>query len=141
MLFSIQTPTQANMPLSDKLIGEIKDSDELLITCPMYNLQIPSALKAYIDHIVRINETFRYAVHGHRGLLPGKKTFIVATMGGPKNAPGSLGEHESYLKKILEFMGIETITTLCAEGTADPQHAPQSVAAIKRDIDQLLPGN
>jgi FMN-dependent NADH-azoreductase len=124
--------------LSDELLQEIKNSHELLITCPMYNFQIPSALKAYIDHIVRVNETFQYVTNGHRGLLPDKPTFLITTMGGRKINPTGLEDHQNYLKRILGFIGIKNITTLCIEGTADQQYADQSVTAAKERIDQLM---
>lgn len=53
-------PSCTGVTLSDKLIQEIDVCDELLITCPMYNFQIPSSLKAYLDHVVRVNKTFEY---------------------------------------------------------------------------------
>ena len=43
----------------------------------MYNFSIPAILKAYIDHIVRVNVTF---TPSYEGLLKGKKlTFIIAS--------------------------------------------------------------
>jgi FMN-dependent NADH-azoreductase len=124
--------------LSDELIREVKACDELLITCPMYNLQIPSALKAYIDHIVRVNETFQYVANGHRGLLPDKKTFIITSMGGRKANPEGPEDYEQYLRRILGFIGIQAITTFCVEGTADQQYAESSAQAAREGIDQLV---
>jgi FMN-dependent NADH-azoreductase len=61
------TPVEQHSPeirrdiaLSDTLIAELTAASALLITVPMYNFSIPSALKAWIDHIVRINRTFSY---------------------------------------------------------------------------------
>ncbi len=46
--------------LSDRLVSELRAADILLLTVPIYNFSIPSALKAWIDHIVRIGHTFAY---------------------------------------------------------------------------------
>src|SRR5687768_12218285 len=61
------------LSLSNTLIEEIKASDEILITSPMYNFQISSSLKAYIDHIVRANVTFVCNNGEYRGLINNKK--------------------------------------------------------------------
>ena len=45
-------------------------ADEVLITTPFYNFGIPSALKAWIDHIVRLNRTF---TANYEGLAKGRK--------------------------------------------------------------------
>ena len=42
---------------SDKLVSEIKEADVILIGTPMYNWSVPSALKAYIDQVLRVGET------------------------------------------------------------------------------------
>jgi FMN-dependent NADH-azoreductase len=43
---------KAQLALSDALVQELLDADELVISTPVYNYNIP-ALKAWIDHIVR----------------------------------------------------------------------------------------
>src|SRR4051812_39115588 len=47
--------------LSDELIEELLASDLLVIATPMWNFGIPSALKAWVDHVVRAGKTFSYA--------------------------------------------------------------------------------
>jgi FMN-dependent NADH-azoreductase len=48
----------------------------------MYNFGIPSALKAYFDHVARAGITFRYTDSGPVGLLKGKTAYVFATRGG-----------------------------------------------------------
>ncbi len=45
---------------SENLIEELLWADYLLLGVPMYNFSVPSALKAYLDNIVRINRTLGY---------------------------------------------------------------------------------
>ncbi|MFV2058361.1 MAG: FMN-dependent NADH-azoreductase, partial [Thiohalomonadales bacterium] len=63
--------------LSETLIAEFQSADVILLSVPMYNFTIPSVLKAYIDHIVRIGFTFDYhAQKGLYGLLKNKHAIV-----------------------------------------------------------------
>lgn len=55
------------LALSNTLISELRSADAVVISAPVYNFSIPSALKAWIDQITRINETFAYENGQHRG--------------------------------------------------------------------------
>ena len=46
--------------LSDQAIDELMAADVIVIGAPMHNFSIPSALKAWIDHVVRTGRTVRY---------------------------------------------------------------------------------
>jgi FMN-dependent NADH-azoreductase len=63
--------------LSDALIAELRSADILLLTTPMYNFSVPSALKAWIDQVVRIGHTFSYDGANFTGLLTGKKAYVA----------------------------------------------------------------
>jgi FMN-dependent NADH-azoreductase len=60
----------------------------------MYNLSIPTPLKAWIDRVAVAGKTFRYAATGPEGLLQGKKAFIASARGGVYSA-GSPAAHSS----------------------------------------------
>ena len=45
---------------SDTYIAELREADVIVLGSPMYNWSIPSALKAYIDQILRVNETWKF---------------------------------------------------------------------------------
>ena len=68
--------TLKSTALSDELISELKSADEMLISSPMYNLNVPSNLKAYIDHVARIGHTFNVNENGYYGLLTDKKARV-----------------------------------------------------------------
>ena len=54
-----RTPAQQAVDeYSDRLIGELKAADTIVIGLPMYNFALPSTLKAYFDHIARAGVTF-----------------------------------------------------------------------------------
>ena len=76
----------------------------------MYYLNIPANVKAYIDQLVRINETFSIDEKGvYHGLLENKKVYtVMATGGTPINAPVDFAT--PYMNSILGFNGITDVT-------------------------------
>jgi FMN-dependent NADH-azoreductase len=122
---------------SDEAIRDVLEADVLIIGAPMYNFSIPSALKAWIDHIVRKGVTFNYSEKGVEGLVKGKKVYLVESSGGIFSE-GMLKDKdfaEPYLRWILGFIGLTDITTLRVEGTSIPgireQALEKAVAGIR----------
>ena len=104
--------------LSDQLVKELKESDVIIISAPIYNYGPPATLKAWSDLAARVGETFRFKPNGRReGLLKNKKAYLVITSGGTK-----LNSNEDFLtpwlKYILNFFGIEKIDIICADQMA-----------------------
>ena len=101
--------------LSDKLVKELKESDVIIISAPIYNYGPPATLKAWSDLAARVGETFRFKENGRReGLLKNKRAYLVITSGGTK-----LNSKEDFLtpwlKFILNFFGIEKIDIISAD--------------------------
>ena len=101
--------------LSDQLVKELKESDVIIISAPIYNYGTPATLKAWSDLAARVGETFRFKPNGRReGLLKNKKAYLVITSGGTK-----LNSSEDFLtpwlRFILNFFGIEKIDIICAD--------------------------
>ena len=104
--------------LSDQLVKELKESDIIIISAPIYNYGPPATLKAWSDLAARVGETFKFKPNGRReGLLKNKKAYLVITSGGTK-----LNSKEDFLtpwlKFILNFFGIEEIKTINADQMA-----------------------
>ena len=71
--------------LSDQLVKELKESDIIIISAPIYNYGPPATLKAWSDLAARVGETFKFKPNGRReGLLKNKKAYLVITSGGTK---------------------------------------------------------
>ena len=119
------TPAEQHSPeikqaiaISDELIAELKAADHIVIGAPMYNFSVPAILKAYIDHIVRINVTF---TPQYEGLLKGKKVTVIQASGGVYSAGSHMETYNSetpYLKAILAFIGITDVTFVMAGDTS-----------------------
>ena len=107
------------LALSNELIAELQATDHLVIGTSMYNFSTPANLKAYIDHIVRINVTFNAQ---YEGLLKNKKATIIIAAGGDysKGSPTESYDLESsYLKQIFGFIGITDLNIVKAGGTGE----------------------
>ena len=121
--------------LSDTLVKELKESDIIIISAPIYNYGPPATLKAWSDLAARVGETFRFRPDGRReGLLKDKKAYLVITSGGTK-----LNSKEDFLtpwlKFILNFFGIEKVDTICADQMALDYE--KSIKDAEKQIDQL----
>ena len=105
------------LSLSDELISELKEADTILLSTPMYNFSVPSKLKAYIDHISRIGETFSKDESGYTGLLTGKKLVIIAAYGADFSQMRSMDFLEPYLKTLFGFLGFTDVEYYAIEET------------------------
>ena len=111
------TEQQAVVAESDALIAELRAADVVVLGLPLYNFGMPSTLKAYIDHIARAGETFRYTANGPEGLLGGRQVRVFAARGG-LYAGTPLDTQSSYLRNFLAFLGITDVEFIYAEGLA-----------------------
>jgi FMN-dependent NADH-azoreductase len=102
---------------SDRLIAELRRADAIALGLPLYNYGVPSALKAYFDHVARAGVTFRYTAEGPVGLLKGKTARIFATRGG-RYQGSALDTQTAYVRDFLRFIGIEDVRFVYAEGLA-----------------------
>jgi len=102
---------------SDALIAELRAADVVVLGLPLYNFGMPSTLKAYIDHIARAGETFRYTEAGPVGLLGGRQVRVFAARGG-LYAGTPLDTQTTYLRNFLAFLGMTDVEFIYAEGLA-----------------------
>lgn len=108
---------QKALKLSNELIQELKENDIYVIGTPMYNWSIPGGLKAYIDQVMRINETWKFRSGvpdgDYVGLLEHKKVFILSSRGdtgyGENEKNGHMNFQTTYLKHIFGIMGVKDI--------------------------------
>lgn len=111
----------ADVVKGNAYLDELFAADILVIGAPMYNLSIPTSLKAWIDRISIAGKTFQYTATGPEGLLKNKKAIIASARGGVYSAgsPAAAFEHqESYLTGLLAFLGVTDVTVIRAEGLA-----------------------
>jgi len=116
-----RTPAQrAAIERSDHLIKELFAADVIVIASAMVNFSLSSNLKAWVDHLVRAGVTFRYTDTGPEGLVKDKKVYLVKASGGvySEGPMASYNFQDTYLKRILGFIGLTDIEVIPIEGTA-----------------------
>ena len=109
--------TQA-LEISNELIAELEAADHIVIGTPMYNFSTPAILKAWIDHIVRINRTF---TSSYEGLLKNKKVTVIVASGSvytPGSHLESYNAETAYLRQVLGFIGMTDVKFILSGGTS-----------------------
>lgn len=109
--------------------------DKYVIASPMWNLSIPSILKAYIDYVSYVGIAFKYAEAGPIGLLSDKprKAIHISSRGGmySEGPAKEFDLSDKYIRTILGFFGITQVESLFLEQTNILQGN-----ALKEAIDQ-----
>jgi FMN-dependent NADH-azoreductase len=107
---------KALLRLSDTLVAELLAADHLVIATPVYNYNVPAALKAWIDHIVRKGLTLG---HDGQGLLQGKTATVLMASGGIYTEGSPIQDRDiarHYLRLVLKIIGITDVTFIAAGG-------------------------
>jgi FMN-dependent NADH-azoreductase len=111
-----------SMALSDILVQELESADVVVIGTPMHNLTVPSALKAWLDHVVRARRTFDITAAGKVGTLRDRPVYIAVASGG--RFSGERARQPDflmpYLTTILAMIGLHDVTFFSVQGTAAP---------------------
>jgi FMN-dependent NADH-azoreductase len=112
---SARTEDQRDLlALSDAMIAEIRAADLIVIATPMYNYGMPAALKAWIDQVVRVDETFTFDLaRGDYPLAPvqsGKQLLILSARGEFGFEPGgvraAMNHLEPHIVTATRYLGI-----------------------------------
>ncbi|NWD04559.1 FMN-dependent NADH-azoreductase [Pseudomonas gingeri] len=122
---------------SEQLIRELESADYVVIATPMHNLTVPSALKAWLDHVIQVDRTFRITPTGKIGTLRDRPVLVAIASGGLFS-----GEHAQqpdflrpYLKAVLATVGLLDVTFFSVEGTA--QH-PAALDLRREKTQQIV---
>ncbi len=125
---------------SDALIEELRQADEIVIGAPMYNFAIAAPLKAWIDQVVRAGQTVLWSATGPKGVLQGKKVYVITSRGGafrPGTPTERFDHQEPYLRHILAFIGLTDVTFIHAENQKPGEQGEIARAAAIAQIQQL----
>jgi FMN-dependent NADH-azoreductase len=124
--------------VSNDLVSELMAADHIVIGTPMYNFNIPAALKAYIDHIVRVGLTVDA---NNKGMVKGKKVTVILA----SNGDYSLGApYESYnfaspyLRTILGFIGLIDVNIVLAGRSMSVEQGQKTMDEFAREFDADL---
>lgn len=127
------------LELADQLLDEVQRADELLISSPLYNLSLPSSLKAYFDHLSRPGLTFNMVEGQYQGLLNGKHAVLITTRGSLSNPMVKDDFQGDYIRAMLNLLGIPVWDHIDVEGMSLPQPKRSlRLKLAKANIDYLL---
>jgi FMN-dependent NADH-azoreductase len=116
------------------LTDEFITYDYFVFVSPMWNLNSPAVLKGFLDNLFIAGKTFAHTATGPKGLLTEKRAIHIQTRGGQYTGT-PMQEMESgdrYLRIALNFLGIEMMETIVAEGLdLYPQRVPEIVSKAK----------
>jgi FMN-dependent NADH-azoreductase len=128
---------KGTMSQSEELIQELESSDFVVIGTPVHNFTVPSALKAWIDHVVRIRRTFNTTRNGYAGLLRDRPVFVAVSSGGRYSGERARQPDflTPYLRAILGIIGLHDLTFFSVEGSS---LGPDVVAEAEANADRAL---
>ena len=118
---SRSTEDRAVLAQSVALVHEAAAADLFLIAVPIYNFSIPAALKSWIDLICRDNVDGARA-KSFSGKSINKQALIILTSNYTlANADDDFAT--PYLKFIMKFIGIDSVSFIDATGLANDQQS------------------
>lgn len=135
---------RAVLSWSDRAIGELEAADVIVLGTPMYNYGMPSALKAWLDQVIRIGRTFSFDLG--RGdwpiepALSGKRLFVLSARGefgfGPEGVRHASNHLDPHLATCARYIGVaaDAIDTITVEYQefGDDRHDRSVAAAAAR---------
>lgn len=115
--------------VSAMLIEELQDADVVVIGTSVHNFTVPSALKAWIDHVVRVRWTFDVSPNGKIGKLHDRPVLVAFSSGGLLTGERARQPNflTPYLKAVLAIIGLHDLTFFSVEGAAfGPEYLEES---------------
>lgn len=104
------------LAFSDQVIVKVKAADAIVISAPIYSFSVPSALKAWIDHVSRVGRTYTYEDGRFRGHLEDRPVYLALAYGASGYGEGgplqSCDQMTPYLMMALNFMRLASITAI-----------------------------
>ena len=135
---------RAALAESDELIAELAAADIVVLGTPMYNYGMPAALKAWVDQVIRVNETFSFDLaRGDWPLEPilKDKVLVGLTSSGEFGfGPGGVRQHMSFLdghiEAVAHYLGLSERHFIHVEYQEfhDERHRRSREDAVKNTI-------
>ncbi|MDQ0254859.1 FMN-dependent NADH-azoreductase [Evansella vedderi] len=104
--------------LVNKYLNQFLEADKIVIAFPLWNFTVPAVLHTYFDYLAQAGRTFRYTPEGPVGLLNDKEVVLLNARGGiySEGPAQSVEMAVNYVKTMLNFWGIQNITSVIIEG-------------------------
>lgn len=137
-----RTPEEAEaVAIAQTLVDELKAADVIVLASGMINFGLSTQLKAWFDHVTWPAVTFSYGDTGPKGLLTGKKVYLVTAAGGvfSQGVWAPFDFQNDYLLHLLGFIGLTDVEQVRIEGTVfGPDAAKAALAGAETAVQTLL---
>jgi FMN-dependent NADH-azoreductase len=147
----IYTPVEARtqrqaevVGVSDGVLDELFAADTIILATGFINFGISSSLKSWVDHVARTGKTFAYGENGPKGLVTGKKVYIVLASGGiySEGAAVQMDHAIPYLRSVLGFIGMTDVDVIRIEGVGmGPEAVTAALAKASAKVDAVVASN
>ncbi|MGX6961934.1 FMN-dependent NADH-azoreductase [Vagococcus xieshaowenii] len=118
-----------------ELTEQFLAADKIVIANALWNLNIPTKLKAWFDAINVAGKTFRYTENGPVPMTEGKKVVHIQSGGG--NYDGA-DFSSQYVKAMMNFVGVMEHTLVPIEGIDHhPEQKEDIMAAAKAHAEKV----
>ncbi|SDO52096.1 FMN-dependent NADH-azoreductase [Alkalicoccus daliensis] len=125
---------QSDAEVTNTYVEQFLKYKQVVFVTPLWNMGVPSPVKAYIDHLILPGKTFRFGEKGIEGLLQDTRVLHLQSRGGIYSE-GKLAafEHgDSYLRTIFKLVGVKQYEHIYVEGTSTyPEEAVKRLEAAK----------
>lgn len=104
--------------LVQKYLDQFLAADKVVFAFPLWNFSVPSVLHTYLDYLSQVAKTFKYTPEGPVGLIHDKKWRFSMREGAftQRDLRQSKEMSVNYVQNILNFWGVEDMTTIIVEG-------------------------
>lgn len=125
---SLTADQQKAVSRFNELTEQFLAADKIIIANALWNLNIPSRLKSWVDTINVAGKTFQYTATGPQPLTSGKKAVHIQSSGGSYN-----GQDFStrFIDAILKFVGVADVQQISIEGI---DHHPEDAEKILAEV-------
>lgn len=127
--------------VSDVVLDELFAADTVILATGFINFNISSTLKSWVDHISRSGKSFSYGENGPKGLVTGKKVYIVLASGGiySEGAAVQFDHAIPYLRGVLGFLGMTDVDVIRIEGVGmGPDAVTAALAKATAKVDAVV---
>ena len=133
------TQDTGSLALSMSLMQSLATASSVVIATPMHNYTVPSGLKAWIDHVVRVRHSFHATSAGKVGTLSDRPVYVAVSSGAMISGDRARQPDflTSYLRTIFATIGIHNVSFFSVQGTALGEQARDTARQqAKADIAQ-----
>jgi FMN-dependent NADH-azoreductase len=107
---------EAAMNYAQKQIDELKKTDVLVITTPMWNFSVPAVLKSWMDQVLAPNLMFELTEEGPNPLHKIKSIVLLVSSGGVYKEDDERDALTAQVRAAFGFIGITDIRVAWADG-------------------------